>query len=195
MHTATAHDQMKRNHCSASQDLRHTPNSPFYAAIRVTTKVVLVLLFCGLHASAAEERTIPLCLGLQVRLLCACLAPCIANAEVWCGPGQCDEDSQSCQTAVGSDDGSPLVHWAKAGQVKGLTSEEEVWCRPGDPGFKRLQGWRYLTISNLCSTFLWRLVQKTNTFNCDLWAAHDVTFVVGHPFLWFDFYDCNHFFF
>lgn len=102
----------------------HTQFS-FYTAVRLTTKVVLVLLFCGLHASAAAERTIPLCLRLQVRLLCACLAPCIANAEVWRGPGKCDDGSQSCHTAVGSDDGSPLVHRAKVGEVEGSTSEHE----------------------------------------------------------------------
>lgn len=176
--------------CSTTGPQTHTQFS-FYAAIRVATKVVLVLLFGGFHASAADKCTIPLCLGLQVQLLCACCAPPIANAEVWRGPGQCDEDSSSCQAAVGSDDGSTLVHWAKADEVRGLTSEDEVWCRPGEPKFKRSHGWRYSTISDLCSPFL---VQKTNMFNYDLWDAHDVTFAVGHTFLWFDFYDRNHFF-
>lgn len=67
-----------------------------------------------------------LCVWVFKYDFCACLAQRMANAEVWRGPGQCDEDSQSCQTAVSSDDGSPLVHWAKEGEVRGPTSEDKV---------------------------------------------------------------------
>ncbi len=72
-HTHTPHDQMKRNYCSASQDLwththtqthshTHTQFSTCFA-IRVTTRVALVLIFCGLHASTCFH-------CLQTKSLC-----------------------------------------------------------------------------------------------------------------------------
>lgn len=120
----------------------HTQFS-IYAAICVTTKVALVLLFCGLHASAADRRTIPLCSGFQARRLCARWALRAADAGVWCGPARCDEDSQSRQTAVGSDSDRLLAPRAKAGEVKDLWG----W-RPGDQGSRGHRGgdiWPALT--------------------------------------------------
>lgn len=112
-------------------------------AVCVTTKVALVLLFCGLHASAADKRTIPLCSGFQARRLSARLALRVADAGIWRGPARCDEDSQSRQTAVGSDSDRLLAPGAKVGEVKDLWG----W-RPGDQGSRGHRGgdiWPALT--------------------------------------------------
>lgn len=181
---------MKRDHCSASQDLRHTLNSPFALPFVWPPKSPLFYYSAGLHASAADKRTIPLCSGFQARRLCARLALRVADAGIWRGPARCDEDSQSRQTAAGSDSDRLLAPGAKVGEVKDLWG----W-RPGDQGSRGHRGgdiWPALTSLLL---FLWRLVEKTNMFNCDLWAAHDMTSVLGHPFVWLEIYDRNHFFF
>lgn len=146
--THIPHDQMKRKHCSASQDLLTQAHTilllHYHLCNHQSCPCFNVLWFTCFHWLQIHNPPVVMSLTMVSVFMCSCFCyyrnqSCVTLMHIETGgmhakplgPAlRCDAASLSCQTVAGRDSGRPLAHWAKVNRVIPLTPKSEGWRGP-----------------------------------------------------------------